>query len=474
MNTLSLYIISILFFICLILNPSIYAATINIPAEQHTIQAGIDIAKNGDTILVDDGIYKGDGNVNLSFNGKEIIVKSQNGAEKTIIDCEEKQDTRGFIFSNAETHNAILDGFTIKNGQHKYGGGIRVTAASPTIKNCNIYDTKMGAGISVFNSDVIITNCNISGTKNSVGVGFDGQFDVMGIRLRESTPEPRIINSTISKNMLAGVSASRDVSVLIEDCKISENMGTGVYIISHCRDNTIVNCVIEKNSDSGIVCREWSDVKITDSIIRQNSGKNGGGIYCRPTAKINVLGCVIAENTASDSGGGISVISKWGIGSSIKNCTITQNSANKWGGGISFLGEADFIVSKSIIWDNESKERHDEIFVSGRSIEITSCDIKGGLEGFRQIPDGKLFIYEDNIDLDPLFVDPKNGDFSIPPNSPAAGLGAHAENREPVEEENREPVEEENRDRVEEENRKPHDVSPLGNRIVTWGEIKSK
>lgn len=80
MNTLSLYIKSILLFICLILNPSIYAATINIPADQQTIQAGIDIAKNGDTVLVDDGIYKGDGNVNLSFNGKEIIVKSQNGA----------------------------------------------------------------------------------------------------------------------------------------------------------------------------------------------------------------------------------------------------------------------------------------------------------------------------------------------------------------------------------------------------------
>ena len=474
MNTLSLYIISILFFTCLILNPLIYAATINIPAEQHTIQAGIDIAKNGDTILVDDGIYKGDGNVNLSFNGKEIIVKSQNGAEKTIIDCEEKQDTRGFIFSNAETHNAILDGFTIKNGQHKYGGGIRVTAASPTIKNCNIYDTKMGAGISVFNSDVIITNCNISGTKNSVGVGFDGQFDVMGIRLRESTPEPRIINSTISKNMLAGVSASRDVSVLIEDCKISENMGTGVYIISHCRDNTIVNCVIEKNSDSGIVCREWSDVKITDSIIRQNSGKNGGGIYCRPTAKINVLGCVIVENTASVSGGGVSIISKWGDVSTLKNCTITQNTANRWGGGLHLSGDSKFILSKSIIWDNESNERNDELMLSCRVIEITSCDIKDGLEGIGQIPDGKLFIYEDNIDLDPLFVDPKNGDFSIPPNSPAAGLGAHAENREPVEEENRGPVEEENRDRVEEENRKPHDVSPLGNRIVTWGEIKSK
>lgn len=473
MNTLSLYLKSILYFTCIILNPLIYAATIDVPAEQRTIQAGIDIAKNGDTVLVDDGIYKGDGNVNLSFNGKEIIVKSQNGAEKTIIDCEEKQDTRGFLFNNAETQKSILDGFTIKNGQHKYAGGIRVNAASPTIKNCDIYDTNMGAGISVFNSDVIISNCTISGTKNAVGVGLDGQFDVLGINLRESTPQPKLINSIISKNMFAGVSASRYVSVLIEDCTVSHNIGTGIYIISHCRNNTITNSLIEKNEDSGVVCREWSNVNITDSIIRQNTGKNGGGILCLPTAIINVSGCVISKNTATLSGGGISMTSKWGDVSTVRYCTITQNTANRWGGGIHLNGDSKFIVSKSIIWDNESNERGDEILLSCRVIEITSCDIKDGINGIGRIPDGKAFIYEENIDVDPLFINPKNGDFSIPPNSPAAGLGAHAENKEDVDEENREPIDEENREHVIPENREPHDVSPLGNRILTWGEVKS-
>lgn len=234
MKNVKLFMTFILFLTCWIINPLIFAEIIYVPAEMPTIQEGIDMAKNGDTVLVDDGIYKGDGNVNINFKGKEIIVSSKNGAENAIIDCEEKLETRGFLFTNAETHKSILDGFTIKNGHHKYGGGIWCNGASPTIKNCNIYDTNMGAGIVVFNSDAIISDCSITGTKTGGGVAFDGEFEVMGFTLRETKPMPKLINCTISKNKLSGVSAFRFVSLEIKDCKISQNMGRGVYIISHC------------------------------------------------------------------------------------------------------------------------------------------------------------------------------------------------------------------------------------------------
>ncbi|MCG9126278.1 hypothetical protein JT359_01635 [Candidatus Poribacteria bacterium] len=55
----------------LCLTPSIFAAVIQVPADQPTIQSGIDAAVNGDTVLVADGIYKGEGNVNIDFNGKK-------------------------------------------------------------------------------------------------------------------------------------------------------------------------------------------------------------------------------------------------------------------------------------------------------------------------------------------------------------------------------------------------------------------
>jgi len=78
-----------------------------------TIQKGIGVASPGDIVLVHDGAYTGSGNKNLDFKGKNITVKSENGAESTIIDCE--NSGRGFYFHNGETSDAKVEGFSIQH-----------------------------------------------------------------------------------------------------------------------------------------------------------------------------------------------------------------------------------------------------------------------------------------------------------------------------------------------------------------------
>ena len=64
------------------------ADIINVPGDFPTIQAGMDAAMNGDEVVVADGIYTGDGNRDLDFGGKLITVRSANGPDNCIIDCE--------------------------------------------------------------------------------------------------------------------------------------------------------------------------------------------------------------------------------------------------------------------------------------------------------------------------------------------------------------------------------------------------
>jgi hypothetical protein len=68
--------------VALLICGSAVASTIKVPADQPTIQDGINAAVNGDTVLVAPGTY----NENINFNGKAIVVRSSGGPKVTIND----------------------------------------------------------------------------------------------------------------------------------------------------------------------------------------------------------------------------------------------------------------------------------------------------------------------------------------------------------------------------------------------------
>ncbi|KKM02889.1 hypothetical protein LCGC14_1779920, partial [marine sediment metagenome] len=91
---------------------------LHVPGEYPTIQAAINAATTDNTVVVADGTYTGDGNRDIDFKGKIITVKSANGPQNCIIDCQgtKAEPHRGFYFHNAEDRYSVLDGFTITNG----------------------------------------------------------------------------------------------------------------------------------------------------------------------------------------------------------------------------------------------------------------------------------------------------------------------------------------------------------------------
>ena len=64
--------------IILILSAFIYATTINIPGDYPAMQEGIDIAVDGDTVLVGSGEYQETVGIN-----KQVFLVSQNGPNET-------------------------------------------------------------------------------------------------------------------------------------------------------------------------------------------------------------------------------------------------------------------------------------------------------------------------------------------------------------------------------------------------------
>jgi hypothetical protein len=103
------------------------AATINVPADQPTIQAGIDAAVNGDTVLVAPGMYT----EALDFLGKDISVISSGGPEATVIERAEGQ-TAIARFAAGESSAAMFAGFKLMG--ESSGFQVYVENSSPTIE----------------------------------------------------------------------------------------------------------------------------------------------------------------------------------------------------------------------------------------------------------------------------------------------------------------------------------------------------
>ena len=181
--------------------PDKYSFTINW-APSKGIQKMINEASDGETIVVPDGVYTGEGNKNIDFLRKELILKSENGPKNCVIDCE--GEGRGFLFWRGETNATVLSGFTIKNcyvssdlSLGYVGAGIAIEDSSPVIENCLIMNNTagsgsstdgLGGGIWILRGSPIIKGCLISGNAAEKGQGG-------GICCYHESSQPIIINS---------------------------------------------------------------------------------------------------------------------------------------------------------------------------------------------------------------------------------------------------------------------------------------
>ena len=239
------------------------------------IQEAIDAAVNGDEVVVADGTYTGYGNRDLDFCGKAITVRSENGPENCVIDCEAAPDDWywGFYFYGNESGSTVLNGVTITNAYADCGAAICCQGgASPTIINC-----------------IIARNGALS---SAGGIYCSGTTTIVGCTFLENTA-----------GGAGGLMCSGNV--LVADCIFSGNMGSyGAGGISCGGEAMIIACVVTNNF----------------------AGEYGGGVFCDD--ETTIANCVISAN-AAEYGAGVCC---WGGSPSIRNCMIVDNRWAEWGG----------------------------------------------------------------------------------------------------------------------------------------------
>ncbi|OGU77132.1 MAG: hypothetical protein A2W11_11295 [Ignavibacteria bacterium RBG_16_35_7] len=164
-------------FIQLLTIETVLGKIIHIPSDYPTIQEGINAAVDGDTVLVDLGMYI----ENLNFNGMAILIASNyiitgdsTDIDATIIDGGAIDVVVRFI--SGEDNTSRIVGFTIQNGASNNGGGILCVGSSPLIDYLIIKQNLAqfgGGGIACqFDANPIITNCRINENSALFGGGI--------------------------------------------------------------------------------------------------------------------------------------------------------------------------------------------------------------------------------------------------------------------------------------------------------------
>ena len=274
------------------------------PADFNNIQAAIDAndTKDGDRILVSPGEYII--NEPITYRGKNITLKSEEGPEDTIING--NHQIRIFTFNSGETNDAILEGFTIIKGDAYEGGGIYCEGSSPIIRYNIITENEAshGGGIACRKADPLIISNVIS---NNIGGGEGG-----GIYCIDS--KAQILNNIIKENSVwdtngGGIACYYKTFPIIKNNLIINNFayedGGGIFLGGS--DAIIEDNIIARNltyEDGGGISCGGSRVRVFgNTIINNSTHYGGGGIDNFESDRINLIDNIIYANTPTDLGG---------------------------------------------------------------------------------------------------------------------------------------------------------------------------
>jgi len=214
-------------------NPS----TINVPNDYATIQAAIDAAEPGDTILVSPGTYS----ENLRIT-KALTVRSTDGAEETIID-----GTSSYIVIISHS-DVTFEGFTVTNPEYDGGAdasGILVETVTEPISNVQILNnivtrvrSETGTTPSMYGatginigyattkgftlSNIVISGNTITDIKNPDGASVD---HTCGINVWDGAD-----NVLISDNIISGIKFNGIMLEYASNVQIEENSISGCKV----------------------------------------------------------------------------------------------------------------------------------------------------------------------------------------------------------------------------------------------------
>ena len=317
-----------------------------------TIQAAIDAAASGDEIVLSDGTFMGNGNWNLDFGTKDLVLRSENGYDATFIDggfdCNEETPFRWALsVQGGQTSATRIDGLTIQRFL-SVGGVVRISDSQPDLRNLRFrlnhgwHDDFHGLDIVVWSSLPRIQDCSFEDNGcdpgyraaiyarqskptiercsfrflNSAGVDIDSGtladciFEHCDADLYPPGPgllvylaggEVSVVRCRFAGNYASGIDSYAD-ELLVQDCLFEEIAGDIITSIAAYRGNLVVrNTTFARTEGAawGHVVYAGDSASLDHCVFVANQAANGGTVRIGDQGRLVLSHCTFAANTGS-------------------------------------------------------------------------------------------------------------------------------------------------------------------------------
>ena len=400
------------------------------------IQAVVDAAASGDTVLLDTNHFVTRAQITID---KTIMLKGRTDDPRDVI-VNGNADHRVFELISACT----VAGITIANGS----GGVYCHGPASVLTNCVVTGnrTRWGSGWGsggggvfggTLNSCILSSNgvmrgvdsgggacrsvligCYISDNWSDDGVGGGVAYCTLTnctIAANWAYFGGGAVGSTLENCTLTGNSAvyhhgGGAADCVLRDCTLTDNSAAVEGGGAHW--STLTNCTITGNTakdgggtswsrlESCTVSSNWADItgggtyhgEMIACDLSENWAYFGGGAY-----SARLTNCAVFLNSAYFGGGGA-------YRGELANCTVARNSAD-YGGGL-----FESAVRNCIVYHNDAKESGGNWYCRSTTNISYSCTTPG--------PGGT-----GNITNAPVFMDPPYGDYRLHASSPCIDGG---------------------------------------------------
>lgn len=357
-----------------------------------TISAGIAMATDGDTLLIQEGVY-----LEIVQTDKALSILASDGAGTVSINA--LNFGPALTFSNVNGP-VTIQGLVLENGGGTRGGGIRIEGVTGgvTIRDCEFYanlTTLTGGAIDAYDAVVTIENCIFDSN------GTNGATEQRGgaVHLRGFNDGSRIENCLFNQNeAVQGGAVYWKGSCDFFDCTFTENSaekGGALFgnsiTASKVHTSTFEGCSASDNGGAIHVAGAGLDLRYC-TFEECTSGANGGALYLGGGSATEVR-YNFFDSCSANKGGGIGVA---GMLTDLYRNTFYGCNATTSGAAVYFQQTSTQVVQN--------------IFAASTGVEAVFCE-------FTATPQFVCNLVHANVEGDYAGIDPSdtNGNFSADP-----------------------------------------------------------